>query len=520
MAGKIVETTSGKVCGTFERHVHTFKGVPYGASTAGKRRFLPPVPPQPWPGIRYTTDYGPVAPQLGALVDAAQAAEDERIMGIRRHLPASEDCLVLNIWTPGVGDSIKRPVMMWLHGRGFSSGAGSEHGYNGSELAKRGDIVVVTINHRLNVFGYLHLAEIGGEAFSGSGVAGMLDAVLALKWIKDNIAGFGGDPDNVTIFGESGGGAKVSTMLALPSAKGLFRRGIIQSGPGLNGVDSKFATDTAERLLAKLNIKPNELDKLQSLPAQQVIEAAGSLQFPGPMMGPGGTPMAGIMRYSPVVDGKYFPQHPFDPVAAPSAADAAVMIGANRDGSALFMAADPRRGKITEENLRQRVTAMVDDKAEKIISVYRKTRPGANPWDLLVGIASEDARRGSIALAERKAAGGKAPVYMYLFTFETDYLGNIFRSCHALEIAFVFDHVDDMPITGGRQDRYKLAEDMSEAWINFARCSNPNHGLIPQWDPYTVQNRATMLFDMPCRVAVDPFREELDAWEGVSLRRR
>lgn len=519
MATDIIETAAGKIRGTMERHVYVFKGVPYGASTAGKRRFLPPLPVQPWSGVRYTTDYGPIAPQLGALVDCVEGAADERIMGIRRHLPISEDCLVLNVWTPALGDGAKRPVMVWLHGRGFASGAGSEVGYNGSELAKRGNVVVVTINHRLNIFGYLHLADIAGDEFAGSGVAGMLDAVLALQWVHDNIQAFGGDPGNVTIFGESGGGAKVSTLMALPAAKGLFRRAIVQSGPGLRGVEASDATDVAERILAKLGVKNNEASRLQELPVQQILDAVKSMQGMGEM-GMMGAPMAAIMRLSPVVDGKHFPAHPFDPVAVPTAAGVDVLIGTNRHENALFLAADPRRGRITEAELRKRLALTLGDKLDRVLNTYKKTRPDASPWDLLVAIGSEGMRRGSVALAERKTAASKSPVYMYLFTYETDYLGNIFKACHALEIAFVFDHVDDMPITGGRPDRYELAEAMSEAWIAFARTGNPNHPGIPKWAPYTVANRATMLFDVPCKVVLDPAREELDAWEGVPLGRR
>ena len=512
MSEIMVETTAGKILGTMERKVFTFKGVPYGASTEGKRRFLPPLPAEPWTKARYCTDYGPVAPQTGDIVDCDVAAGDEIIMGLRRHLPQSEDCLVLNIWTPAIGDGGKRPVMVWLHGRGYSAGAGSETMYNGANLAKRGNLVVITINHRLNVFGYLHLADIAGEEFAGSGVAGMLDAVLALEWVRDNVEAFGGDPANVTIFGESGGGSKVSTLLALPSAKGLFHRAVIESGPGLRGIEADEATAFAERFLAELDIKASEIHKLQEMPIQQVQDAVKKLVPGRSALGMGAT--GGPLRYlSPVVDGKYFPNHPFDPVAAPTAAGIPLMIGTNRDENATFLAADPRRRRLTEEELRERLTPLLGDKLEAVISTYKRTRPEATPWDHFVRITSEGTRRRSIQLAERKAAGSTAPVFMYLFTWETDYYGDLFRACHVLEIPFVFDNVDDVNITGGRFDKYELVESVSESWIAFARNGNPNLPGIPKWNPYSAENRSTMILDVSCRVEVDPYREELDVWE-------
>jgi para-nitrobenzyl esterase len=408
--------------------------------------------------------------------------------------------------------------MVWLHGRGFAQGAGWEAFSNGAALAKRGDVVVVSINHRLNVFGYLHLTDIAAEAYAGSGIAGMLDAVLALEWVRDNIENFGGDPGNVTIFGESGGGSKVSHLLAMPSAKGLFHRAIIESGAGLWGVEPKIATDTAERILAELNIKANKIDKLQQLPAQQLLDAVNTLLPERPRAGLG-LPTGAIMRFAPVVDGHYLPTHPFDPVAAPTAADVPLIIGTNRDENATFLAGDPRRRRLTEEELRERLAPMLGDRLDRVLSVYHRTRPEATPWDLLIGIASEGARLRSILLAERKEAGGPAPVYMYLFTWQSDFLGGLFKAGHAVELPFVFDTTDDMPVAGGRPDKYELAEVMSEAWIAFARNGDPNHPGIPKWEPYTANNRATMIFDVPCRTEVDPYREELDAWEGIELVR-
>jgi para-nitrobenzyl esterase len=504
----IINTTLGQLQGTVEDQVLVFRGIQYGRSTAEKGRFRPSEAPDPWQGVRQAVEFGPICPQSGAL--AGNALADARTIGPLPPLPLSEDCLYLNVWTPAIQDQGKRPVLFWLHGRGFIEGAGSEGWYNGTKLAHSGDVVVVTINHRLNIYGYLYLAELGGEKYASSGLNGMLDAVLALQWVRDNIEEFGGDPGNVTLFGESGGGAKVSTLLALPQAEGLFHKAIIQSGPGLSGLLPATATGFAGKVLDHFGIKKEHIDQLQELSIDQLDEAVRKLAGVGP---------GASFFLSPVVDGTLYPRHPFSPDAAPTAVKIPVIIGTNKDEAALFLAADPRRRRLTEEELNQRLDRLLGGRKDEILAIYRKHRPKDTPWDLFIGISSESMRLRSIQLAEAKCAAAGAPIYMYWFTWESNYMGGLFKSAHALEIPFVFNNPDIAPFTGDSPDRYELASAMSRSWINFARYGNPDVDGLPHWPAYDPENRATMLFNVPCRVENDPHSEERLVWKGIPAPR-
>ena len=476
----VVETTAGKIRGQLTGGVNIFKGVPYGGATEG-RRFLPPVKPTPWGGVLDVLEYGKRSFQFRA--DAP----------VNRSQPESEDCLVLNVWTPGLSDGAKRPVMFWCHGGGFSYGAGAGNQTDGANLAHKHDVVVVSINHRLNIFGYLYLADLGGAEFADSGNAGMLDIVMALNWVKDNIANFGGDPGNVTIFGQSGGGGKTTTLQAMTPAKGLFHRAIVESGSHLRMLPKEDATKTAERAMSLLGLKSNQVRDLQKVAPQKLLEVVATLSK--------GAGAAGILK--PVVDGRSLPRHPFDPGAPEISATVPLMVGTNKDETGMIYL---KQKSMEEAEMHAKVVDTVGaSAADRLIPAYRKTHPRASAIEIYVAISSDLRRINAINQVERKAALGKAPAYLYYFTKEDP----VQKAYHTMEIPFAFDNVALNPrMTGTGPEAQRLADAMSNAWVAFARTGNPNHAGIPNWKAYSETDRMTMIFDDQIKVVSDPGQED------------
>ena len=479
----IVKTTSGPVRGVVADRVSAFYGIPYGAPTGGDARFMAPRKPQPWTAVRDCVEFGHRSPQGPSGLIPEVAAVDRREA-------ASEDCLHLNVWTPSLGTG-RRPVMVWLHGGGYSQASGSFIIYNGANLARHRDVVVVTLNHRLNLFGYLYLGEAAGEKYADSGNAGMLDIVQALEWVRDNIAAFGGDPANVTIFGQSGGGGKVCTLMGMPAAKGLFHKAIAQSGSNVTGTTRQNATRTAQTFLERLNLKPGQIDELHRLSTEQLLGALRGLNF------------------SPVVDGKNLPAGPFDPVSSPLSATVPLLCGSAETEVAWTRGAviDDIDDAALKQQVKQDVRAISDAEAERLIAAYRKGRPGISNVDVHLILASDNTVRSSmLTVAERKADAKQAPVYMYYFTWRSPVHDGKLKAYHTLDIPFVFENVDlATAMTGGRQERYALQDRMSAAWTNFARTGNPNvKALLPEWPVFNTTTRATMVLDNECRAVDEP----------------
>jgi para-nitrobenzyl esterase len=426
-----------------------------------------------------------------------------------RNEAMGEDCLVLNVWTPGVRGTHKRPVMVWLHGGGYTSGSGGFICYDGARLAGRHDVVAITVNHRLSVLGYLYLAGFGAGQYSQASNLGNLDIIRALEWVRDNIAAFGGDPANVTIFGQSGGGGKVSSLMAMPAAHGLFHRAIVESGASVRGLTVEAAERTAEMFLTRLNLKRSQLDELRRLPFEKLLAVTEASAGPPLML-------------APVVDGRSLPVNPFDPVAPAISANVPLLIGTVETEVTFFprQILDPIDDASLHAHVKQVLRQANDAEVDQVIAAYRAGRPGASNTDLYLIIASDATfRAGVLTEADRKAAQGGAPVYQYYFTWRSPVRGGKLRSFHTVEIPFVFDNVDAChSMVGSGEDRYALARKVSGAWVAFARIGNPNHPDLGGWKPYDTERRATMILNDQCKLVDDPHGKEQRLLHSIVTR--
>jgi len=475
----VARTKAGRVRGALDNGVHVFKGIRYGADTAA-RRFLPPVAPEPWADVRDALEYGPMSPQPS-----------------RSSEKASEDCLFLNVWTPGLGDGRKRPVMFYIHGGAYSNGSGSSPLYDGVRLCKRGDVVVVTVNHRLNAFGYLYLARFGGAEFADSGNAGQLDLVLALKWVRDNIAEFGGDPDKIMVFGQSGGGAKIATLMAMPSAVGLFQRAATMSGQQVTASGPLNGTLRARAVLDALKLAPERAAELRTVPAGKLLEAIGARD---PVL-----PFGGI-SFAPVLDERTLTRHPFYPDAPSQSAHIPMMIGNTHDETRAFLGGDESNFRLTWEQLPEKLAPQmrVDIQPEAVVAEYRRLYPLYTPTEVFFAATTAGRSwRGAVIEAEERAKSG-SPAYAYQLDWVTPREGGKFGAPHASDIQLVFDNINQPGATAEGPNAQKMADQMSETFIHFARTGDPNNRTIPRWEHYTLPRRRTMVFDVPSHAEDDP----------------
>ena len=499
----VVSTTVGKVRGFTRNGVFVFKGIPYGDTTGGANRFLPPKPVKPWTDVKPALAWGPVSPHGPR---AGWVNQEEQFLYGWDDGFEGEDMLRVNVWSPGVGDGRKRPVLVWMHGGGYASGSSQElRPYDGERLAREHDVVLVSMNHRLNVLGFLDLSSLGGERYASSGNVGMLDLVQSLEWVRDNVTAFGGDPGNVTIFGQSGGGGKVTTLMAMPAAKGLFHKAVALSGSLFSFGTPDAAAKLAAAVLAELGITRDQLDKLQSVPASQLVTAAFAAQqkvlpFAFPKLGATSLELG----WQPLVDGKVLPARPFDPAAPAESANVPFLVGSTFHEFSPGIN-NPQAHRLDWAGLSKALQPRLGQRTDAVIAEYRRVFPAAKPFEILGIVGADLFRRGAVLQAERKAAQGGAPVYLYWFGWKTPVLDGRPLAFHCQDLAMWFDNIDlCVQQTGGGADARALASKMSNALVAFARTGNPNHPGIPRWPAYSASAPANMIFDTRVEVRNAP----------------
>ncbi len=493
----VTKTHYGFIRGTNNSGILTFKGIPYGGDTRW-RRFQAPLPPAPWKDTLDATQYGEICPQE-VPQQSGPFFPDER-----QKMRQSENCLNLNVCTPALHDGGKRPVMVYFHGGGFVSGSGNNDLYNGTRLCKRGNVVVVTVNHRLNVFGFLYLANIDKSKYAESGNVGMLDLILSLQWVRDNITEFGGDPNNVTIFGESGGGAKCATLMAMPKASGLFHKVITQSGQQVMARTIERATETANEILKLLEISIENSSSLDSVPVESLIKAGARNSF------------------APVKDFAALPGDPFDPVAPEISKDIPMMLGITHDETRYLIGiTDTALFHLTWDNV---LPALVKNSSlmgnldrSQIIAQYKKMYPSYTASDVFfASTTASRSWRGMVIESECRGHQGGAPTYAFQLRWKSPVDGGKWKACHTLDIPLVFDNVAfGTQMTGGSVDAQSVADMMSESWISFARNGNPDNALIPHWEPFTLDKKPFMIFDTKPVLEFDPLGKEMELFQSA-----